>query len=250
MANKLLLRNLRVGGQPGISQFPSDFSSGLQLDDNDKGFLPNRLTTAQRNAIENPGTGLLIYNLDNSELEIWNGSAWVSVGSGGGGAISSGKITSPVAYVQFSMPDTYNFFELALVGVQVSNSNVLNFQFSQDGGTTWLTGYNMGLTYGTTYSGNPYNLSFTDTYGALGLHTPFPDYSGMVRMTIYPGSDTVYPMALTTAYGPEGSSPEIWWYENGVSSLTTLGLVNAVRIGPWFSDSETLTNGSYAIWGY
>jgi hypothetical protein len=51
-------------------------SVSLELVDPDSGFLPNRLTTVQRNAIKNPPTGLTIYNTDTSQLESYNGSTW------------------------------------------------------------------------------------------------------------------------------------------------------------------------------
>jgi hypothetical protein len=43
------------GGNP-------DASAGLEVDFNNKGFLPPRMTTAQRNAIASPADGLIIFN--------------------------------------------------------------------------------------------------------------------------------------------------------------------------------------------
>jgi len=37
------------------------------------------MTTAQRDSIPSPGNGLMIYNLDNNQLNYYNGSAWTSV---------------------------------------------------------------------------------------------------------------------------------------------------------------------------
>ena len=56
-----------------------DPSAALSIDTTDKGFLPPRLTTIQRDAITNPATALQIYNLDNAQLEVWNGTAWVTL---------------------------------------------------------------------------------------------------------------------------------------------------------------------------
>lgn len=44
-----------------------------------KGFLPPRMTTAQRNAIAGPVAGLLIWNTDTTQLEDYNGAAWGAV---------------------------------------------------------------------------------------------------------------------------------------------------------------------------
>jgi hypothetical protein len=44
-----------------------------------KGVLLPRMTTAQRNAIGSPATGLLIWNTDTTQLEDYNGAAWAAV---------------------------------------------------------------------------------------------------------------------------------------------------------------------------
>lgn len=48
----------------------------------DKGFLPPRLTTAQRNAIASPAEGLTIYNTDNKCLETYDSLSWISLCTG------------------------------------------------------------------------------------------------------------------------------------------------------------------------
>ena len=71
--------------------------------------LAIQLTTAQRNAIATPASGLLIYNTDNSQFEYYNGSAWASMSSGlgstqsvsvaiGGAQILAGN-TTPVQLI-------------------------------------------------------------------------------------------------------------------------------------------------------
>lgn len=46
-----------------------------------KGFLTPRMTTAQRNGIASPATGLEIYNTETNTKDIYNGTAWVSLAS-------------------------------------------------------------------------------------------------------------------------------------------------------------------------
>ena len=53
----LMAQGVKMGTQPGNP----DPSAGLELDFSDRGFLLPRLTTAQRNAIAAPATGLVIY---------------------------------------------------------------------------------------------------------------------------------------------------------------------------------------------
>lgn len=52
-------------------------------DQTSNGFLPPRLTNAQRNAIYPIATGLLIYNSTSNALNIFNGTSWVELGSAG-----------------------------------------------------------------------------------------------------------------------------------------------------------------------
>jgi hypothetical protein len=76
------LRPFVVIGTP-LTSAPLDPSAAIELADTDKGFLPNRLTTAQRDAIKDPPNGLLIWNTETVQYEGYNGSAWVAIGGSG-----------------------------------------------------------------------------------------------------------------------------------------------------------------------
>jgi PKD repeat protein len=56
-----------------------DTSAALEIRSTQKGLLIPRMTTAQRNAIPSPATGLQIYNTTTSCLEIFHGSLWLQV---------------------------------------------------------------------------------------------------------------------------------------------------------------------------
>lgn len=60
----------------GIGTSTPHASAILDLSFTNKGILFPRLTTAQRNAISNPATGLLIYNSEVNVLQVYDGSAW------------------------------------------------------------------------------------------------------------------------------------------------------------------------------
>jgi hypothetical protein len=58
-------------------------SAMLDVSSTTKGFLPPRMTTAQRNMITSPATGLMIFCTncgDNGELQVYEGSSWTKVG--------------------------------------------------------------------------------------------------------------------------------------------------------------------------
>jgi hypothetical protein len=56
-----------------------DVSAGLDVDFNNKGFLPPRITTVQRNAIISPASGLIIFNTTSNCLEICVEGNWQNI---------------------------------------------------------------------------------------------------------------------------------------------------------------------------
>ncbi len=65
-----------IVAQSGINTTTPDPSAILDVYSTNKGFLPPRLTTAQRDAIATPAAGLMIYNKTVRCLQWWNGTEW------------------------------------------------------------------------------------------------------------------------------------------------------------------------------
>ena len=65
--------------QVGINILQADSSAILHLESNDRGFLPPRLTTQQRDSINNPMYGLTIFNTEDSTLQYFTGRCWMPV---------------------------------------------------------------------------------------------------------------------------------------------------------------------------
>jgi hypothetical protein len=78
-----------TNGNVGIATATPAASALLDLTSTTKGFLPPRMTEAQRDAIASPATGLVVYNTDTNALNYYDGSAWTAVGSGGGAGVVS-----------------------------------------------------------------------------------------------------------------------------------------------------------------
>ncbi len=81
-----MLITTAVFAQVGIGTKTPDPSAILEVTAGDatvkKGFLPPRLTNAQRNAISSPPAGLVIYNTNSNRLQLSNGTNWINVQDG------------------------------------------------------------------------------------------------------------------------------------------------------------------------
>lgn len=99
----LLIASSLVSAQNnmGIGTLNPNGSALLELSANDKGFLPPRMTTAQRLSVTNPAQGLLVYDITANCYFYYDGSIWMSLcqlsgptgPSGANGATGSTGVT-------------------------------------------------------------------------------------------------------------------------------------------------------------
>ncbi|NDE10173.1 MAG: hypothetical protein EBZ95_06380 [Chitinophagia bacterium] len=69
-----------LNAQTGIGTTTPHASAKLDVTSSDKGFLPTRMTSAQRTAISSPAAGLMVYQTDGtSGLYYYNGTAWIYI---------------------------------------------------------------------------------------------------------------------------------------------------------------------------
>lgn len=71
-----------AGGSVGINTNSPDSSAAIDISSTTKGALIPRLTTIQRNAINNVAEGLQIYNKDNKCFEFYDGNNWLIISCG------------------------------------------------------------------------------------------------------------------------------------------------------------------------
>jgi hypothetical protein len=97
----------------GVGTYDIDSTALVEFDSTTKGFLAPRMTTVQRDNISSPATGLLIYNTTTNKYNVYNGSAWKSVGSTEvGGDVENGTAGSVLFVGAGSLlsQDNSNFF--------------------------------------------------------------------------------------------------------------------------------------------
>lgn len=94
-----------IGKQGAAATHPSAYLELGNRTGSNKGFLPPGMTTAQRNAISNPGVGLLIFNDDTKKYNYYNGNAWTEMGAAGALDFSNYYTTSQInAFFSGSTP--------------------------------------------------------------------------------------------------------------------------------------------------
>jgi len=65
----------------GVGSNIVDNSAILHATSTTKGFLPPVMTTAQKNAISSPATGLIVYDTTLNKLCVYTGAAWETITS-------------------------------------------------------------------------------------------------------------------------------------------------------------------------
>jgi hypothetical protein len=153
----LILTGFASHSQVKIGNNPTTMNAAslLELESTSQGFLPPRLTYAQKTAIATPPAGLQVWCTDcgtSGELQLFNGSNWVTYNPVAGAFAKPGVPTSPVATagasqasVAFTSPTSNG--GSAITGYTVTSSPG---SFIATGASSPLTV--TGLTNGTSYT--------------------------------------------------------------------------------------------------
>lgn len=99
--NSQISSNIEMPTSINTNGVAPDASSILDVSATDKGVLIPRMSATDRNAIANPATGLLVYDISFSSFWYHNGNGWkeITQSSGGGGM-------SPTAFIEDNDADT------------------------------------------------------------------------------------------------------------------------------------------------
>jgi hypothetical protein len=72
-------QNVVTTGDGGFGTASPDAKAALTVTSTTKGFLPPRMTTAQRDAITSPTAGLVLYNSTTNKLQVRTNTAWTDL---------------------------------------------------------------------------------------------------------------------------------------------------------------------------
>jgi uncharacterized protein (TIGR02145 family) len=226
-----------VFGQVGIGTDSPDPSSVLDLHSTTDGFLLPRMTTAQRDAINDPAEGLLIFNTETGQLNYYN-EGWISIAFWFCGM----KI--------FDTRDS-NYYETIRIGTQCWMADNLNVGLRIDGSTEQTDNsiiekycYNDSIDncmiYGGMYQWNEV-MQYTNTEGTQGLCPDgwhLPSHAEWTTLSTHLGGNTV-------AGGKMKSIGTFLWASPN-SGATNLSDFNGLPGGRRNTDGSFNYKGSYA----
>ena len=72
-------QNVVTTGAGGFGTATPAASAQLEVASTSKGFLPPRMTTAERDAISSPAAGLVLYNSTTNKLQVRTNTAWTDL---------------------------------------------------------------------------------------------------------------------------------------------------------------------------
>ena len=195
----LLCASTFTQAQIGIGTSTPNAASQLEVSSTSKGFLPPRMTAAQRNAISTPVAGLMIWCSNcgsNGEIQIYNGTDWVNFIGGARQltAVASTKLGSDIDGEAQGDRSGYSV-SISSDGTKVAIGALDNNGGGSDAGQVRVYQYSnnawtqIGLDIDGEAAGNQSGMSFalsgdgtTVAIGAPGNSGINGAYSGHVRV--------------------------------------------------------------------
>ena len=211
-----LLITIVTQAQVGVGVVTPETSAMLEVKSTSKGFLPPRLTYAQKLAITNPVAGLIIWcsNCGTSgEVQVYNGTTWTNM-VGGAATSASPTVTATTAATSITATTATSGGNITSDGGSVITARGVCWSTSQnpttanskttDAGTTGSYTSNLtGLTGSTTYYVRAYATNAVGT--TYGTQINFTTRSSLSIGGSYGGGIVAYILVL----GDPGYDPNV-----------------------------------------
>lgn len=210
---------IKSTGNIGIGTASPVASAALEISSTTQGFLPPRMTTAQRDAIASPAIGLVLYNTTTQCLEFWTGTLWVS----NCGSVLNKKSCNEILLANPASPS--GIYTLYPDGTLGSATNCYCDMTTNGGGWTLVMRFdnvansmpygNAAWTNATTFNNDPgSSLSPTVNYNAK--FSTFNSVSGTSLMGIKTSTSGTATVTWTGA-------KTMFTLMNGTSNSSTVG---------------------------
>ena len=261
----MLLFTSTIFAQVGVGTTTPEASAMLEVKSTSKGFLPPRMTYAERQAISSPATGLIIYctNCGQGEPQFYNGTAWVNMIGGRATTVppTVASITAASNIGSFSATSGGNITNdsgLTIVARGVCwstlpNPTTCDSKTTESGTTGLFTSKITGLTgstlyyvraYATNAAGTSYGAqeSFTSTNLGIG-----DSYQGgkiaYILVTGDPGYDANVRHGLIAAPSDQGTAAWGCGGDQGDGVLPSFTGATHVAIGKGNQNTIDIMNG-------
>jgi uncharacterized protein (TIGR02145 family) len=228
----LWMATTRLQAQVGIGTSNVNPSAKLQIDATDKGFLPPRMTTSERNAISSPATGLVIFNTTTNSLEVKKSNGW--------GTLSESFVALPTAVI-----GTQQWMEKNLEVTTYRNGDVIPQVASPAAWSSLSTGawcwYNNNPENGAIY-GKLYNwYAVNDSRGLCpaGWHVPTDAEWSILETAL--GGTSVTGGAMKTAGTIRWTTPNT----GATNSSGFAALLGGYCVGVWGTFSSINITGCF-----
>lgn len=188
-ANLAERMRLTHDGRLAVGTESPNTSAKLQVDSTNSGFLPPRMTTAQKNAINSPATGLVVFDTTLNKLSCYNGSTWDILDTSAAATLNSVVCTSRVGGTAISNGLSDQSYTTS--GKTVSFSLIFDYDLEFETGTLSIStnlpqpfnNIGIGTTINTvsamkeyrfahiSYSGGTTNITLRNATGSAAGHT-------------------------------------------------------------------------------
>ena len=275
LSQLFFLLNSTIQAQVGINSTNANPDNSAMLDvvSTNKGILIPRMTTTQRNLINTPANGLMIYNATDSVFNYYNGTAWTDLSSGVNNQIADTDNDTKITVERTTDEDSIRFDIMGserlvirqnsngMTLLSLPNSNANTFLGKDAGANTYLAN-NTFLGY---HSGkNTTNGSFNTFVGAqsglanssgtfnvfIGAETGFSNTSGTGNLFL--GNTTGYDnttggnnLFIGNSAGRFNSTGQNNVYLGTLSGLMNISGSNNVFLGHTAGQDETGSNKLY-----